>query len=137
MFVAHNQVRLHDTDMAGRLFFANQFRFVQEAFEEFAEAQGIDLRHLCQESPYLLVIRHVEADYLAPLQLGDRLRIDLALSTMGVSSFALCYRLSCDERLVGTAKTVHVALSRATNEKMALPEELRSRLALLVDSCCN
>ena len=41
MFISYNKVRMHDTDLAGILYFARMFRFAHDALEDLLEAEGI------------------------------------------------------------------------------------------------
>lgn len=130
MFIHHTKVRMNDTDTAGVLFFANQFRFVHDAFEEYAESLGLGFAKVLKEKPYLFVIRHAEAEYLLPLGVGDDIKVELSIERVGESSFSVSYRLFSQEQLIGTAKTTHVTLDKASRKKIRLPDEIRSLLEL-------
>jgi 1,4-dihydroxy-2-naphthoyl-CoA hydrolase len=65
MFIAHNQVRMHDTDMAGILYFASQFRFAHDALEDFVAHLGFSLPSLFHGNSFVFVIRHVSVRYLS------------------------------------------------------------------------
>jgi 1,4-dihydroxy-2-naphthoyl-CoA hydrolase len=64
MFVAPYTVRMHDSDMAGIIFFANQFKFVHDIWEDFITSEGIGLAHIFNDAEYLFVIVHAEGDYI-------------------------------------------------------------------------
>lgn len=131
MFIAHNKVRMHDTDMAGILFFANQFRFVHDALEDFVASEGISFQDVFHSNEFLFVIVHVEADYHAPLRVGDALEIRLKVEQIGSSSFRIgyeVYKVDGDLQLVGTAKTVHVTLDAKTRKKIPIPQKLQEVL---------
>lgn len=126
MFTAKNKVRMHDTDMAGILYFANQFRFVHDAFEDFVEMEGITFQQVLQKEDFLFVIVHVEADYLGHLTIGDNLDIHVSVENIGNSAFTILYYIyKKNGFLVGKAKTVHVTLDKATRKKMPIPEHLK------------
>lgn len=126
MFITDNQVRMNDTDMAGILYFANQFRFVHDALEDFAESEGMSFQTMLGSAHFIFVIRHVEADYLAPLQVGDRLKLHVRVADISTSSFTIAYEIYRHENeLVGTAKTVHVTLDKKTRKKITIPADLR------------
>ena len=118
---------MHDTDMAGILYFPRQFRFCHEALEDFVETQGLSFSEVFNKKDFVFVIRHCEADYLAPLFVGDALTIKMHLEGMGQSSFVIGYEIyrESDELLVGTAKTVHVTLDSKTRNKINVPEEIQ------------
>lgn len=129
MFIAHNKVRMHDTDMAGILYFANQFRFVHDAFEDLFQSEGYTLHEMLHQQNFVFVIVHVEADYLAPLRVGDELQIHLTVEKIGNSSIVFSYKIYRDrDELVGTAKTIHVALDQKTRKKIPFPEIMKERL---------
>lgn len=128
MFIAHNKVRMHDTDMAGIIFFANQFRFAHDALEDFAASEGLSFDTVFHDKHFVFVIVHAEADYLAPLKVGDPLTVHLQIERVGTSSFTLLYQIYRDKTLVGTAKTVHVTLHNKTRKTIPIPDELREKL---------
>jgi len=130
MFIAHNQVRMHDTDMAGILYFANQFRFVHDALEDIFSVEGYTFDNLFQEQEFIFVIVHVEADYLAPLKVSDKLEIHISIEKIGNSSMTMLYHIYRDNHeLVGTAKTVQVCLNRESRSKITIPDVVRQKFA--------
>lgn len=127
MFTYRTQLHLKDTDATGVLFFSNQFSFALEAFEAFLKERGFGWDQL-MSSPFLLPVVHAEADFLAPLMVGDSLEISLEISHIGTSSVTLHYTLCNPTRslTVGTAKIVHVVVSRETRQSLPIPDFLRS-----------
>jgi len=126
MFITHNKVRMHDTDMAGILYFARQFRYVHDALEDLVEKEGLNFDYLFNNSSYVFVIVHAEADYLASLKVGDVLEIHVEVENMGRSSFTMSYKIfKADKTLVGKAKTVHVCLESKNRTKIPIPEDLK------------
>lgn len=129
-FIAKNKVRMHDTDMAGILYFARQFRFVHDTFEDFIESEGLNLYQMFQDEKFIFVIVHVEADYYHSLHVGDALDIHLSVERMGTTSFTLSYKIfrSLDSVLIGTAKTVHVCIDKETRGKSPVPPKFAESL---------
>lgn len=129
MFITHNKVRMHDTDMAGILYFAKQFRFVHDALEDLVEHEGLGFDDLFHNSSFVFVIVHVEADYLSSVKVGDELEVHVMVKEIGNSSFTMQYEIfKKDKSPMGRAETVHVCLDSKTRTKIAIPEELRSLL---------
>ena len=91
MFKTYNKVRMHDTDMAGILYFARLFRFAHDALEEFIEAQGYSFEMMFHGDHFVFVIVHCEADYLASLKVGDKLTVHLTIDHIGNTSFTIYY----------------------------------------------
>ena len=128
-FIAKNKVRMHDTDMAGILYFARQFRFAHDALEDFVESEtGISFDDVFRREKFVFVIVHCEADYFAPLTVGDSLEIRLSVEKIGNSSFTLFYKIFRKDTLIGTVKTIHVSLNSETRVKIEIPEKLRTSL---------
>lgn len=134
MFIALNQVRMHDTDMAGILYFPRQFRFAHDALEDFLAAHGVTFEHVFHKQEFVFVIVHAEADYLAPLTVGNHLEVHLNVDSIGTSSFTISYAIFKKDTkhqksvLVGKAKTVHVTLDALTRKKIPIPSSLKEIL---------
>ena len=129
MFTYRMQVRLKSTDATGVLYFSEQFKMALEVFEEFLKARGFSLKKLL-ESAYLMPIVHAEADYLAPLMVGDELEVELKVSKIGTSSVTLSYVFYDIVRKidVGTVKIVHVVVERQNKTSVPIPDFLRTIL---------
>jgi len=129
MFITHNKVRMNDTDMAGILYFANQFRFVHDAWEDFVEKENISFKKVLHEENFLFVIVHAEADYFAPLDIGDKLEIHVSVETIGNSSFTMLYQIYKEDKTeAGLAKIVHVTIDKKTRKKISIPSHLKELL---------
>ncbi len=129
MFIAQDQVRMHDTDAAGILYFPRQFRFVHDALEDFAASEGLLFGNLFLKGEFVFVVVHAEADYLKPLMIGDKLEVHLEIERIGESSFTVAYGIYRNgNELVGRAKTVHVTLDNKTRTKIPIPENLKQIL---------
>lgn len=130
MFVSHNTVRMHDTDMAGILYFAKQFRFAHEALEDLFESEGYSFDHIFHHGTHIFVIVHAEADYLKSLKIGDKLQIHTFIEKIGTTSISFFFKIyRNNNELVGTAKTVHVCLERKNRTKSPIPGELREKFS--------
>ncbi|GAB4231967.1 MAG: thioesterase family protein [Chlamydiales bacterium] len=128
MFRVRDKVRMHDTDMAGIIYFASQFRFAHDAWEDFLEHEGITLQRLFTDEDYAFVIVHAEADYLAPLNVGDSIEVRLGVDKIGSRSFAVEYKILKEQVVVGTVKIVHSTVNRETRRAIPIPESLREIL---------
>lgn len=129
-FITTNKVRMHDTDMAGILYFPRQFRFAHDALEDFIESEGMTFEQIFHHEKFVFVIVHAEADYYMPVKVGDALEIHLYIERIGASSFTVAYKIyrQPNKELVGSAKTIHVSLESDTRVKIPLPEKLKKSL---------
>lgn len=131
MYIYNTKVRLHDTDAAGRLFFANQFKFFHDAYEAMMTERGLSFSEIFRTQNFSLPIVHAQADYKAPLAVGDELEIRVSLLNLGQTSLTFNYEIFRGEQshLVGSGQTVHVAVDKKTAKKIPLPPALKERLA--------
>ena len=130
MFKYSTIVQLHDTDAAGLLFFANQFKMAHDCYQALLESGNLGFRRVFTELDYLLPIVHAEADFKTTLQVGEALTVEVRSERIGNSSFTLAYSLKDGDGIeVGTAQTVHVCISKKTRESMPLPDDLRNFLS--------
>ena len=135
MFTFRTTVKLHDTDAAGILFFSNQFKMVHDAFEAFLEAINYPISCFLYDSDFSLPIVHAESDYLAPLNLGNSISIDLKIEKIGETSFTLCYDIfNKEKKLTGKVKTVHVSVDKKNGDKVKLPKKFKDILQLQMDN---
>lgn len=125
---------MNDTDVAGIIYFANQFRFVHDAWEDLVELEKMDFHQIFHKENFLFVIVHVEADYLAPLLIADRLEIHVTIENIGTSSFTTSYNIYKEDKvtkeliLAGKAKTTHVTIDKTTRTKIAIPDHFKAIL---------
>jgi YbgC/YbaW family acyl-CoA thioester hydrolase len=135
MFTYRTQVRLKDTDATGVLYFSEQFKFALETFEEFLKDRGFSLKEL-MVSPYLLPVVHADADYFAPMTVGDILEVTLKVGKIGTSSITLQYSFRDPERSidVGRAEIVHVVVDKHTRTSVPLPDFLKEILESAVEA---
>ncbi len=122
-------VKLHDTDAAGILFYANQFKMAHDMYEQFLTRIGFALRERFTIRDFSMPIVHAEADYHQPLQVGDTIEIALSVEKIGTTSFSLKYQMSdLDGISVGIVQTVHVTIDLETGKKIKLPVPFREKL---------
>lgn len=129
-FITKNKVRMHDTDMAGILYFPRIYRFAHDALEDFIESEGMTFEKIFHHEKFVFVIVHSEADYYIPMKVGDPLEIHLYIERIGTSSFTIAYKIYREPNmeLVGSAKTIHVCLESTSRTKIDIPEKMRTSL---------
>lgn len=129
MFIYKTQIRLHDTDAAGILFFANQLVIVHDAYEQLLQKLGFGFEVMLKKRNYFLPIVHIESDYKTSLFVGDEITISIKIDRIGKTSFTFVYDIRNKKGIqVGTAKTVHVTVNKKTKKKITLPKDFRAAL---------
>lgn len=76
------RVYYEDTDLAGIVYYANYFRFIERARTEWVREQGIDQTRLKEDEGLVFAVRRVEADYLAPARFDDDLVVQTSVEQM-------------------------------------------------------
>ncbi len=131
MYTYKTKIKLHETDAAGLLFFSHQFKIIHDAYESLLEKIGFSFSDLIRKHKYFLPIVHAEADYKAPLFVGDEITIAVSVDCIGTTSFVFAYELRKKKQLVGTARTVHVTMDKKTKKKIPLPPVMRRAIQRL------
>jgi len=122
-------LRLHDTDAAGRLFFAHLFRHAHDAFENLMTALGVPLETMIRDGQILLPLIHAEADYHQPLRHGDCVQVQVTMTEIRRRSFALQYVfLNPHHEIAATARTVHCQINTDGSAADDLAPALRTAL---------
>jgi YbgC/YbaW family acyl-CoA thioester hydrolase len=126
MFTYRSKIRLQHTDATGVLFFPVQFQFAMETLEDFFVSKGFSLKSLFSSS-YFFPVVHAEADYLAPLMVGDDLDITLNVVKMGTSSVTFHYTLQnmSTGSMAGRVEVIHVLVDKEKRTSVPLPNFLK------------
>ena len=112
------RVYYEDTDLGGFVYYANYLKFIERGRSEWVRAQGVDQTALKAERGILFVVRHLEADYLAPAYFEDALiveteRLEIAGSGAGSragSRIVLAQRVLRGDRVLFAAKVTLVCV---------------------------
>lgn len=134
MYLYQTKIKLHETDAAGLLFFSNQFKLIHDAYESLLESIGFGFAELLKNKPYFLPIVHASSDFKSPLFVGDIIDITVIVDNIGTTSFTFTYSITNAKNvLVGTAKTVHVTMDKASQVKIPLPFDMLKKIKELYD----
>ena len=129
MFVAKNKVRIHDTDLAGLLYFPRIYRFANDALEDFLIASEINLEHFFHKENTLFVVVHSEADYYNPLRVGDHVNVHVIVENIGNTSFKLLYQIYKEDKThMATVRIVYVYIDRKAHKKISVPAKVKQSL---------
>lgn len=125
-------VRFSEVDCARVVYFPRYFdacHAVQEDF--FAEALAAPYHELIERSGVGFPSVHAEADFVAPLRLGDVARVDVDVARLGRTSAKLRFRVSRREGGERCATLVNVVACIGLGDFLPreIPAELRQRLS--------
>lgn len=133
--VHYVDVRFGDCDPAGIAYYPRFFDWFHQAMETwFGERLGIPYAELIVEDRRGVPAVHTEADFRAPLPLGERAGIEVRVARLGRTSMALSFRVVGEDgtlRAVGRTDVVMVDLDPSSADHLKpLPIEgdLRARI---------
>lgn len=121
------EVRLHDVDHAGVMFFARLFVHAHDAYEAFMSHLGLDLCAMICAGERLPIV-HASSDYFQPLRHGEQITIALEIEALGKTSFTVTYAFHAAAGLLAKARTVHVYLDPHAKTSASLPQTLHQLL---------
>jgi len=130
-YCIEERVRWGDVDAASIIFYGAYIRFFEFAETELFRAVGLPYSVMFDELDIWLPRAHLECDFRRAAKLDDMLEVCVFVGRVGHKSL----RLNFEVRRKGEAETlaeahfVLVAVRRDTFETVAVPEELKSRLA--------
>lgn len=127
MFQYCTTVNLRDTDAFGLIYFTEQLNYCSEAFQAFLRERGAAMS--ADANPFVLPVVHCESDFIAPLNLNDRVRVTIDSIKTGSSSITVHYSLFKSEQTVGSALLTHVCVDPATGQSTPLPENFKELIA--------
>jgi YbgC/YbaW family acyl-CoA thioester hydrolase len=125
------RVRWGDVDAARIIFYGAYIRFFEFAETELFRAVGLPYNVMFDELDIWLPRAHLECDFRRAAQLDDLLVVSVYVGRIGNRSLRLNFevRRKGEEEIVAEAHFVLVAVRRDTFETVAVPAELKRRLA--------
>ncbi|MFQ4137317.1 acyl-CoA thioesterase [Nodosilinea sp. PGN35] len=128
-YVYEHQIRFHETDAAGVVYFANGLVLCHAAYEASLAAAGLDVGAFFRAETVAYPIVHTSMDYRRPLRCGDRITIHLTPTRLDDSGFEIQYQLKLDDALAAQGVTRHVCIAVDSRRRAPLPTDLEQWLA--------
>ena len=129
MFAYTRSIFLKETDATGVIYFGSLFQYALEAFEVLLSEKKTPLSTILLQG-YLLPIVHAEADYQAPLRVGDQISIELTLGRVGQKSFSIQSKMILlpDRKEAGKVEIVHAFIRKGEDKASEIPFEILTLL---------
>ncbi len=130
-FTIEERVRWGDVDAARIIFYGAYIRFFEFAETELFRAVGLPYGVMFDELDVWLPRAHLECDFRRAARLDDLLEVSVFVGRVGTKSLRLDFevRRVGEEELIAVAHFVLVAVRRDTFDSVAVPDELKRRLA--------
>ncbi|SIN74984.1 YbgC/FadM family acyl-CoA thioesterase [Vannielia litorea] len=113
-----------DTDLSGFVYHANYLKFIERGRSAWAAGLGVDQTAM-REAGLVFAVRRIEADFLAPARLGDRLVVETSVASRTAARMTLLQRAFLGEKVLFEALVTLVAMGTG-GRPVRLPEALRS-----------
>ncbi|MEO0503717.1 MAG: YbgC/FadM family acyl-CoA thioesterase [Pseudomonadota bacterium] len=117
-------VYYEDTDMAGVVYYANYLRYIERARSEIVEQCGLD-QNAMKAAGLVFVVTRVEADYLAPALLGDRLEVVTTHKAASAVRWTFDQAVCRGDTVLFRAHVIAVTMTTA-GKPVRLPAEIRA-----------
>lgn len=117
-------VYYEDTDLAGIVYYANYFKFIERARTEWVRERGVDQVALKAEEGIVFAVRRVEADYLSPAKFDDDLTVETSLEALKGARIVLNQLVKRDETELFSSQVTLVALNE-NGQPARLPAIIR------------
>ena len=138
------KVKFGDCDSAGVIHFHNLLRWAHESWEESLEIYGINLKEIFpsmkNDTKKIFPIINCEANFLYPIELGDKLKINILPKKINNHLFEVNISFYKDTIIVAKTKVIHCVLDSVDRKKVDLPEILElwieaSNINSKIESC--
>ena len=125
------RVYWEDTDAGGVVFYANYLKFLERARTEWVRSLGFDQSDMARETGVLMVVRHIECDFIASARLDDELDITVVPGEVRGARFSTAQTITRrgDGATLLTAQVKIASLSAETWRPTRLPAALRDAMS--------
>ncbi|MGB0966188.1 MAG: tol-pal system-associated acyl-CoA thioesterase [Litorivicinus sp.] len=122
------RVYYEDTDAGGVVFYANYLKFFERGRTEWLRELGYQSQSMLEQQDLVLVVRHVDVQYLAPARLDDELSIVTRVSTLGGSSLVFEQQAVRDQQCLVSASVTVVCVNTQTFKATRIPVSMRESI---------
>ena len=121
------RVYYEDTDLAGIVYYANYFRFIERGRTEYLRDRGIDQLAIKEVTGLVFAVRRVEADFKRPAKMDDLLDVTTEITERRHASVVMHQEVLRDGELLFAADVTIVCL-KASGKPTAFPTRIADKL---------
>ena len=133
MFFFECEVYYEDTDMGGRVYYANYLKFVERARSKLLANIGIDQRSLLEKDGLYFIVKKISAEYLSPSFFGDKLLIKTHMLDIKKATLILGQKILRKDKVLFDCE-VKIALLNSRGKVTKLPNEIANKIKCFFDS---
>lgn len=121
------RVYYDDTDAGGVVYYANYLKFTERARTEALRAMGFENSALRRDFGTIILVKSLEANYLAPARLDDVLSVSTRTLSVKNTSFVMEQKIYRGEGCI-FAMTVILVCVNEEGRPSKIPEPVRNAL---------
>ena len=133
MFFFECEVYYEDTDMGGRVYYANYLKFVERARSKLLTSIGIDQRYLLEKEGLYFIVKKISAEYLSPSFFGDKLLINTHVLDIKKATLILGQKILRKDKTLFDCE-VKIALLNSRGKVTKLPNEIVNKMKFFFDA---
>jgi acyl-CoA thioester hydrolase len=122
------RVYYEDTDAGGIMYHARYINWCERARAEYLSDIGLQSSTIVEDTGVMFVVRHLEADYLKPARLDQKLRVESVLKELKNSSFILKQSIFCQDSVLFSMTVTIVCVDAAGTKAVRIPDMVRDKL---------
>jgi acyl-CoA thioester hydrolase len=119
--------RYLEIDRQGVVFNAWYLAYFDDAMTGFLAERGLAYPDLLRRGLDVMLV-HTELDWTGGLAYGDAAQVEVAVASVGRTSFTLTFEVVRGAVSLCRGRTVYVLVSAADNAKLPIPDDVRSAL---------
>ena len=127
------EVRFRDLDALGHVNNAVYFTYFEEGRKNFSKMEF----QVSHPTEFAFIMAHIRCDYLRPVKLGDRVKLQMWVQNIGTKSFGFGYMLVdvADNTIVyATGESIQVCYDYSENKSIEVPIDMKKRLSKYLSS---
>tara|TARA_B100001250_G_C19242955_1_gene547335 strand:- start:26 stop:430 length:405 start_codon:yes stop_codon:yes gene_type:complete len=133
MFFFECEVYYEDTDMGGRVYYANYLKFVERARSKLLEKIGVDQRNLLEKKGAYFVVKKISAEYFLPSYFGDKLLIKTQMKEIKKATLILKQEVVRKNKTLFDCE-VKIALLDSYGKVTKLPSQITTKMQLFFET---
>lgn len=121
------RVYYEDTDLAGIVYYANYFKFIERARSDWVRDLGVDQNQMKAETGLVFAVARVEADFKSPAKFDDMITVETEVASLSGARLVLQQRVCRDAQVLFDSVVTLVCLSQS-GRPVKFPAETRRLL---------
>ena len=127
MFFFECEVYYEDTDMGGRVYYANYLKFVERARSKLLTKIGVNQRNLLEKDGLYFIVKKISAEYLSPSFFGDKLLIRTDMLDIKKATLILGQKILRKDKTLFVCE-VKIALLNSRGKVTKIPNEIANKM---------